>query len=71
MKRRTHDNSEVKAAKINARAVIIAALISSITSIGGGTWLGSIIESNKVQMTINQTFYEIIEENENSDITLE
>ena len=68
MRKKSTYDSQVEAAKITAKGTIIAALIALLASIGG-TFLGSILESNKEQDRINQIFYEMFKENEN-DIEL-
>ena len=48
MRRRKNENNEVRAAKINARATIIAAIIAAIACVSS-IYLGSALESNKEQ----------------------
>lgn len=53
MKRGTHDNSEVIAAKINSKAIIVAAFIALIATVCG-TILGGVLEFNKGQAIADQ-----------------
>lgn len=71
MRRRKNDSDDIKAAKISARATIVASVITGIIGGLGGIYLGSILESNKGQYILNQTFYGIIENENSDDITLE
>lgn len=48
MRRRKNENNEVRAAKINARATIIAEIIAAIACVSS-IYLGSALESNKEQ----------------------
>ena len=64
------DDVQVKIAKFKFKAEIIAALITAVSGVLG-VWLGSIFESNKGQVILNQTFYGIVSDTENGDISLE
>lgn len=66
--RNEETSNEVKAAEINAKAVIIAAIIA-VCGTFGGTLLGKFLESKETQVVLNQTFYGVIDSND--DITLE
>lgn len=63
------DSDDIRAAKINARAVIIGAIITATIGLVGALF-GGILESNKAQIVINQTFYGMLDDS-SEDITLE
>lgn len=63
------ESDQIKAAKIATRGTIIAAILGLLGTIGG-TFLGKVLQSNKDQIILNQTFYEIVD-SENGNVTLD
>lgn len=63
------ESDQIKAAKIAAKGTIIASILGLLSTIGG-IFLGKVWQSNREQIVLNQTFYEIVD-NEDGNVTLD